>query len=148
MRWLKKRSQPNEKLYYAWGFVRRLQIDHGNAFFGISHYHFRLRKKSENKKCKILDKRANNVQKYHPKLWFYLDFAYSTCKHVQNTKDFALILGRVGDILCLCTLKDRLSRILHFFFRIFSCAENDSGRCRKTHSRGLFEDDAQNAKHS
>ena len=64
MRWLKKRSQPNEKLYYAWGFVRRLQIDHGNAFFGISHYHFRLRKKSENKKCKILDKRSFNVQRH------------------------------------------------------------------------------------
>ena len=109
---------PNEKLT-MWHFVRRLQIDHGNAFSGISHYHFRLRKKSENKKCKILDKRAKKMQKYHPKRWFYLDFAYSTCKHVQNTKDFALIPGRVGDILCLCTLKDRLSRILHFLFSFF-----------------------------
>ena len=31
---------------------------------------------SENNKCKILDKQAKNVQKYHPKQWFYLDFVY------------------------------------------------------------------------
>ena len=40
-------------------------------------------------------------------------------RDVQNTKDFVLIPGRVGDILCLYTLKDRLSRILQILFSFF-----------------------------
>ena len=52
-------------------------------------------------------------------------------EHVQNTKDFALIPGRVGDIRSLCTLKDRLSRILILFFCFFPEPKMDVGDAKK-----------------
>ena len=119
MRCSKKRSQRYEKLYYPWQNAGTWHSDHGREFFDISHTHFRLRKKTENKKCKILDKRSFNMQRHRRKRRFYLDFAYSTWKRAQNAKDFVLISGQVGDILCLCTLKGRLSRILKFLFSFF-----------------------------
>ena len=82
---------------------------------GILLYVPWLRKKPENKKCKILDKRCFNLQRHHQNRQYHL-LDLKTC---QNTKDFALISGRVGDILWLSTLKHRLSRILHFLFSGF-----------------------------
>ena len=53
---------------------------------------------------------TTQISKYH-----LLDL--KTC---QNTKDFALISGRVGEIICLCMLKHRLPRIFNFLFSVFS----------------------------
>ena len=49
----------------------------------------------------------------------FTGFRVLDLEHVQNTKDFALISGRVGDIPWLSTLKHRLPRILHFLFSDF-----------------------------
>ena len=60
------------------------------------------------------------MQRRRPKTVILPGFRLLDLEGVQNTKDFALFSGRVGDILWLFTLKDRLSRILHFYFRVFS----------------------------
>ena len=79
------------------------------------------------------------MQRLRPKTVILPGFRLLDLERVQNTKDFALFSGRVGDILWLSTLKDRLSRILHFLFSDFSydleireCLENDA---RYTSSR-------------
>ena len=54
----------------------------------------RLRKKSENKKCKILDKRCFNVQRHQ----IIIECRLLDLKSMQNPLYFGTFSGQVGDI--------------------------------------------------
>ena len=64
------------------------------VFFMDSLYSLVHRKKPENKKCKILDKRCFNVQRHHPNRQYHL----LDLKSMQNPYVFGVFSGRVGDV--------------------------------------------------
>ena len=78
-----------------------------------------LRKKPENKKCKILDKRCFNVQRHHPNRQISPTRPENVPKYKGFCIDFRSSRRHSMTIWCLCTLKHRLSRILHFLFSVF-----------------------------
>ena len=98
---------------------------------GILLYVPWLRKKTENKKCKILDKRCFNVQRHHPNRRYHL-LDLKTC---QKHKDFALISGQVGDISDLSDVSARWSTVCQkfyiFYFRVFSWAKIHIKGCQE-----------------
>ena len=63
----------------------------------------RLRKKSENKKCKILDKRCFNVQRHQ----IVIECRLLDLKSMQNPLYFGTFSGRVGDIADLSDVSVR-----------------------------------------
>ena len=91
----------------------------GNVIFSITHIIARLRKKPENKKCKILDKRSFNVESHRmsptrPENNAASFIFWIRSRSSRRNPGKITVLGR-----CLCTLKHRLSRILHFLFSGF-----------------------------
>ena len=69
----------------------------GNVIFSITHIISRLRKKPENKKCKILDERCFNVQSLQ-RHQIVIEYRLLDLKSMQNPLYFGTFSGRVGDI--------------------------------------------------
>ena len=68
---------------------------------------------------KILDKRCFNVQRHHPNRQISPTRPENVPKYKGFCIDFRLSRRHSMTIWCLCTLKHRLSRILHFLFSDF-----------------------------
>ena len=122
----------------------------GNVIFSITHIIARLRKNPENKKCKILDKRCFNVQRHHQKSAISPTRPENVPKYKGFCIDFRSSRRHSMAIWWLCTLKHRLSRILHFLFSGFFLSQckyirmpgimrTDSGTLPVAKRRGLIE---------
>ena len=81
-------------LNFGRGFLGRAATSNGSAIFVYSLYILVRRKKSENKKCKILDKRCFNVQRHQ----IVIECRLLDLKSTQKPLYFGTFSCRVGDI--------------------------------------------------